>query len=251
MQGKWKWVLLISFLSTYVNFSVFNLGLSLVPGSLGSMIIGVSPAFTSLAAVLILKEKMTRKKTACLCLGMTGVVLLALSRSPWNSTGLSEILGIVLLLCSNSANAVSTSIMKKHFSKDEVMPLTLVHTSIGAVAVCLTAFALENPDYSQFYNPDAFGSIFCLAIITAGATTIWNALLCQRGVHVTDLAIWRFLIPSAGAALSWLFLPNDNPSFVMICCLVLITSSILLSVIEFPRCELICKSKGVAIGDNK
>lgn len=235
LKGKWKWVLLVSFLSTYVNFSVFNLGLSLVSGSLGSMIIGASPAFTSIAAVFVLKESMSKKNIISLCIGLSGVIVLALSRTTGIVTGVSEVLGIILLMLSNTAGAISTCFVKKYFTIDDIMPFNLVQNGIGAFAVCLTALFFEKPDFDLFLNPDALISISCLATITAVASSLWNLLLTQKGLYINDILAWKFLIPSMGAVLSWLFLPDDDPNLIMILCLLLITFSILISVVELKK----------------
>lgn len=234
LARKGRWVLLVAFLQTYISFSIFNLGLALLPGSLGSMIIGVSPAFTSILAFFVLGETLSVKKLAGLGIGITSVVILAISRSPWTKTGASEVLGILLLVCTNLAGAFGNTIVKKHFTVKEIMPLNLVQTGLGACAVCLTSLILERPDPTAFGNLKVTGSIICLAVITAGASSLWNYTISKEKVRLTDIAAWKFLIPSMGAVLSWLFLPNDAPNPVMLVCLFMIAFAIFLSVIELP-----------------
>ncbi|MDO9615807.1 MAG: hypothetical protein Q7J86_14945, partial [Bacteroidota bacterium] len=41
-------------------------------------------------------------------------------------------------------------------------------------------------------------------------------------------SIWKFLIPVAGAILSWLLLPDESPDFVSVSGMILIASSLLI-----------------------
>jgi drug/metabolite transporter (DMT)-like permease len=50
-----------------------------------------------------------------------------------------------------------------------------------------------------------------LSFLSAAAFSIWFQLLKREGVLVSDLNVWKFLIPVSGACLSWLVIPGESP----------------------------------------
>jgi drug/metabolite transporter (DMT)-like permease len=47
-------------------------------------------------------------------------------------------------------------------------------------------------------------------------------------VKVSELNLWKFLIPAVGAILSWLLVPGENPEPLTIIGMVVITSSLIM-----------------------
>ena len=60
---------------------------------------------------------------------------------------------------------------------------------------------------------------------SAAAFSIWFHLLSQ--VKVSQLNIWKFLIPLVGAALSWLLIPGEHPDLPTLAGMVLIILGII------------------------
>jgi drug/metabolite transporter (DMT)-like permease len=67
-----------------------------------------------------------------------------------------------------------------------------------------------------------------LSFMAASAFSIWYKLLQRPGVKVSELNLWKFINPVAGAALSWLFIPGENPELLTIMGIVIITISLII-----------------------
>jgi drug/metabolite transporter (DMT)-like permease len=65
-----------------------------------------------------------------------------------------------------------------------------------------------------------------LSFLSAAAISIWYTLLKRPGVKVSSLNMWKFIIPVLGAILSWLILPNENPTLIAIIGMVLVALSL-------------------------
>ena len=56
---------------------------------------------------------------------------------------------------------------------------------------------------------------------------MWYTLLSRPGIKVSDLNMWKFIIPVLGALLSWSFLPNESPDVLSILGMAIIASALL------------------------
>jgi len=64
--------------------------------------------------------------------------------------------------------------------------------------------------------------------MAATAFSIWFKLLQRPGVKVSELNLWKFIIPVVGAILSWLLVPNESPEWLTISGMVIITISLIM-----------------------
>jgi drug/metabolite transporter (DMT)-like permease len=60
------------------------------------------------------------------------------------------------------------------------------------------------------------------------AFSIWYVLLQRPGVKVSELNLWKFLNPVAGALLSWWLIKDENPEWLTIAGMIIITVSLIL-----------------------
>ncbi len=250
LKGHMRWVVVLSFFNTIFLFSAFNLGLSRVPGSLGSIIIGASPAISSVVAVIFIKdEHLTLRKIIGLCIGLIGIIVLALSRNPWSSTGRSELIGVLLLLSCNFSTAFGAVVIKKKLSKVPSLSLSTAQTLIGGVIVMLLAVLFESNEAVEISIP-VLMSIVYLAFVSAAAVTIWLTIIKQPHVKISNIALWKFLIPSLGSVLSWLFIPGESPSIIMVTGMIAIVIAILFTVSDAKDEQKIQKKGKSAIIPN-
>lgn len=65
-----------------------------------------------------------------------------------------------------------------------------------------------------------------LSFISAAAFSIWFHLLNIPEVKVSELNMWKFLIPVFGAVFSWIILPGEVPTPVLVTGMIVISVSI-------------------------
>ena len=70
-------------------------------------------------------------------------------------------------------------------------------------------------------------SLAWLSFMSAAAFSIWFTLLQRPGVKVSELNVWKFIIPVFGALLSWIILPDESADPVAITGMVFIALSLI------------------------
>lgn len=215
-RNNFRLILLIAFLQTFVQYTLFYSGLNLVPGALGAIIIGAGPLFIAMTAHFLMpNDRLTLPKLGIIFLGIAGIALVSISNVSGKETGNLIFIGILLLFLTN-INAGFTNVVIARDAK-HIPPLVLSSSSliIGGVLLFLVSIPAEG---ITFTIPPAtyYLSIIWLSFISAAAYSIWFLLLQREGVKVSALNIWKFIIPVFGAILSWLLIPNESPDLVSI-----------------------------------
>ncbi len=212
IRANFKTILLASLFQTVLLYGLFNLGMVYVSGALGAIIIGSSPlAAAILAHFFMSDDKLTVPKIISFLIGVAGIVIISLERNPHTAMGLNELFGIGLLILAAFASGLGNIVVAKHKGQINVIQLNSIQIFTGGCVLLVLGTVFEGvPDFDQ---PRVFYlSLIWLSFISAGAFTIWFALLKKPGVKVSDLNLWKFIIPVFGAAFSWLFLSGDSPT---------------------------------------
>lgn len=206
-------LLTVALFQTFLLYGLFYFGMTLVPGALAAMVIGASPLVTAvLAHFCMAGDRLTPVKVAGLLLGLSGVAALSVSRQPWGSAaGLAELTGIGVLLLANVAGALGNILVARHKAELDSVFLNSAQIFVGGLGLWLLSLGLEAP--AAAHLPwTYFAALGWLAFLSAAAFSIWFILLRRPGVRVSELNLWKFLIPVCGALLSWLLLPEEGPS---------------------------------------
>jgi drug/metabolite transporter (DMT)-like permease len=225
---NWKVMCIIMLLQIVINYSFFYLGLQIVPGALGAVIAGAQPLVTALVAAAIHEgDKLTGRKMLTILLGISGVVLISAGRQAFHFGKTIELLGVLLILSANTSLSMG-NIMVSLKSKG-INPFVLSSFSLfaGGLILYLISIPVEGIQSKSF--PREYWFILAwLSLMAATAFTIWFNLLQRPGVKVSELNLWKFIIPVAGALLSWLLVPGEKPEWVTISGMVIITGSLIL-----------------------
>lgn len=241
IRDHFKIILAVSFFQTFLLYGLFYLGMTMIPGALAAIIVGASPLTTAVVAHFFMtNDAMTFSKTASLCLGVAGVVIISVSRQPWASpAGLVEFSGILILLLSTIASAFGNIVVAR--TRKEIDPIFLTSTQIflGGFSLFLLSLPLEG--LPRFDLPlEYYGALLWLAALSALAFSLWFILLKRPGVKVSELNLWKFIIPVFGAFLSWLLLPEESPRLLPVIGMICIASAIVLfnlSALRQVRCR--------------
>ena len=224
----WKYLLLFGFIQTFLQYGIFFFGLNKVPGAVASIIVGAGPIFITILAHFTIKDdKFTVKKIISSILGFSGILFIALNNDGINNISNQFYYGIALLLISNIIGA-STNIIVKRQQHLNVSPiaLTLFANFSGGVMLLIMALLFE-PITLNFPPLEFYFAVIWLAIIPAAGFSIWYYLLGLEGVKVSELNIWKFIIPIVGSALSWIMLKDEEPRWQEIVGMLIISASII------------------------
>lgn len=231
----WRFMLVFAFLQTFLQYGLFFLGLDKVPGSTSALIIGAGPLFVAIMAHLTLQnDKMTLQKTLAIILGLSGMVFISLAKGfELTAANPSFWLGVVLLIASNLVGSY-TNIMvvkKKEYNISPVV-LTSFANFTGGIMLFLTSLIVEKPQIGPFPTEFYFALLW-LAMIPATAFSLWYGLLQKPGVKVSELNMWKFLVPVAGCVLSWMLLPGEQPDIPSVIGIIVITLA--LQLVQMPE----------------
>jgi drug/metabolite transporter (DMT)-like permease len=228
IKSFWKVVAWVTFLQMLINYSLFYIGLDLVPGALGAIIVGSQPLVTAVVASIMHKEdKLTKRKIITIIFGLSGVVLISVGRQAFKMGTALELIGVVILIIANIA--VATSNVFVSVRSKGINPLVLSSSTLflGGVILYLLSIPFEGikplPVSSEYWMILAW-----LSIMASLAFSIWFKLLQRPGVKVSELNLWKFIIPVVGAVLSWLLVPDEHPEWLTISGMVIITVSLIM-----------------------
>lgn len=228
IREHWKLVAWVTFLQTLVNYSLFYQGLNLVPGALGAVIVGSQPLVTAVVASIMHKDdKLSRKKIYTIIFGISGVILISAGRQAFKFGTAIELLGVLMILVANMATATSNVIISLKSKGINPFVLSSASLFIGGVILYLVSIPVEGTSQGSF--PLEYWFILTwLAFMAAAAFSLWFKLLQRPGVKVSELNLWKFIIPVVGAILSWLFVPDEKPEWLTISGMVIITVSLIM-----------------------
>ncbi|MFC2115323.1 DMT family transporter [Bacteroidota bacterium] len=227
IRQNWKQVLRLGFFQTFLLYTCFYIGISMVPASLTAIIIGANPLFSAILAHFLLKDdRLSFRKLGSISLGMAGVVIIAASRESFSWTEGKEFWGILILVVANIAGSIGNVVVVKY--RDGLPPILLNSAQLmtGGLALFLLSIPFEGLSFGLNEFP-YYVSLGWLSFMSATAFSIWFVLLRRPGIKVSILNVWKFLIPVFGAILSWIILPNEKPETIAVTGMLFITLSLI------------------------
>lgn len=225
----WRFMLFFGFIQTFLQYGLFFMGLNLVPGAVAAIIIGAGPVFVTILAHLTMKnDRFTPRKIISISLGMIGVIFISLNKGDVASVNPNFYYGVALLLFSNIVGSSTNIIVAKRENKVSPVLLTMVANFTGGVMLFIVSlFAEDTSNLTKGLPLEFYAALLWLAIIPAAAFSIWYYLLGIPGVKVSELNIWKFIVPIVGAVLSWILIPGESPDMVSVIGIIIISTSII------------------------
>ena len=172
-------------------------------------------------------DRMTMKKSLVILFGIMGVVLVSFGKDPESVTGNIALAGILLMLGINVLSGFTNVMVASE--KGNIPPLVISSASmiIGGCALFLFSVPVEGLHFQPKPIP-YYLSLTWLSILSAVAISVWITLLKRPGIVVSDLNLWKFLIPVFGAVLSWIILPGEKPEWISLTGMAIIASSLVI-----------------------
>ncbi len=226
MRKNWRVIIPLSFFQTSLFYGLLFHGVNRVSAAVAAIILGSEPLFTALMAHLFMRnEKLSLRKTASIALAMGGLVLISVRRDFSTEAGLRELSGILMLFSAVLLGSLSQIIIKRK-TKD---PLFLNSQQMILGGLFLLMFSQIFGEGVPESIPLPFvAALLWLCFVSASAFSIWFILLKRPGVKVSEINLFKFIIPAAGAVLSWILVPGEYPDPVTVTGTVIITLSIVM-----------------------
>ena len=227
LRKNLKMILLFAFLQTFLQYVMFYKGISLIPAAVAAIVIGSQPLFVAVVAHYLMPgDRMTMVKTLVIFSGILGVFLVSMGKDPNSLTGNIVLAGILLMVAINILSGFTNVLVASE--KQEIPPLVISSASmtIGGAGLFLFSIPFEGLNFEAKPAP-YYISLVWLSLLSALAISIWITLLKRPGIKVSDLNLWKFMIPLFGAVISWLVVPGENPQLLSIIGMLIIAVSLL------------------------
>jgi drug/metabolite transporter (DMT)-like permease len=219
----------VAVLQTSILYALFYIGVNMVPANISAVISGAGPLFVSLLAHFFLRnDKLTVIKIVSISLGMVGIILIGADRFNLMLNGSREFWGIIILVLSNISSSMGNIVIARSGEK-KISPVVLNSAQLftGGLFLFILSVFVESPS-SGPHPVQYYFSLFWLVCISAVAYTIWFGLIRRPGVKVSELNVWKFLVPVFGAVFSWIILSEEKPEIVVVAGMSVITVALLL-----------------------
>lgn len=229
VRSNLKLILLFAFLQTFLQYTMFYTGINMIPAAIAAILIGSQPLFIAMVANFLMPgEGMTLSRTLVILLGVAGVALVSFGKDPQSATGHIALAGILLMLGINILSGFSNVLVARE--KGMIPPLVISSSSMvfGGAALIIFSVPFEGIGFGV-KAPMYYISLTWLSLLSAIAISFWIILLKRPGIKVSDLNLWKFLIPLFGALFSWILLPLEKPQALTVSGMVIITLALVIS----------------------
>ncbi|MDO5570241.1 MAG: DMT family transporter [Bacteroidales bacterium] len=235
LNEHWRFMTFFAFLQTFLQYGLFFMGLNKVPAPTAAVIVGAGPLFVAVMAHFTMKnDRMTIKKSIAILLGLAGVLFISFAKGDIAGSGQDYYLGIALLILSNTIGASTNIFVAKYNENLSPVALTSFANFTGGVMLILVSLFVESSNKMPL-SAEFFFVLLWLAIIPAAGFSIWYTLLKIPGVKVSELNMWKFIIPVTGCVLSWIILPDVYPDYESIIGILAISSALILLQFSFSK----------------
>lgn len=184
-----------------------------------------SPLITASITHLFLKnDRFNIRKFISLVIGVAGIIFIVAGRQSLGA-GHADIKGVILLILSIIFSAAGNILVSEGKKKIHPVLLNSAQLILGGILLVIVSCIFEG---IPVLKPDiVFISVLLyLSFISAAAFSIWFHLLNIPEVKVSELNMWKFLIPVFGAVFSWIILPGEVPTPVLVTGMIVISVSI-------------------------
>lgn len=225
------WLMLkVALFSTTILYGAYYLGQNLLDASLASLIVSAQPFFVAVMAHFLVKnDRFTPLKVLSIMMAVVGLIVVSFPNLVnMQAMGVSAIAGILLMLVNCVSAAYGNIIVSQiDFTKVNIRVLNSAELTFGGIFLLILAAATG--DWQPFPTAGMFHIALVIKVFIAVATMVtWFALLARPEVKVSELNMWKFLMPVFGSIESWLLMKNDSPNAFTVTGLFVLTASLLI-----------------------
>ncbi|MBN2264015.1 MAG: EamA family transporter, partial [Prolixibacteraceae bacterium] len=156
-----------------------------------------------------------------------GIVIINYGRQTTGIAGAMEILGVFILIGNNLISGLYNVVVMK--SKRDISMLVLSSASlwVGGLVLYLISIPIEGLQLTFDFPLEFYLSLAWLSFLSAAAFAIWFVLLRRKGVKISHLNTWKFIIPVFGAILSWMLLAGESPDGYAVAGMIVVAAAML------------------------
>jgi drug/metabolite transporter (DMT)-like permease len=225
---NFRGVFFISLFQTALLYIFFYQGIDKTPAAIGAIVVGAGPLFIALLAHFTTgKDYLTGRKVLALLIGFSGIILLALAKDKNIENQGTVLLGILLLVTGNLAGSYGNILVSKDRFGISPVFLNAVQIFMGGVMILIVSLFFEEVSFLAKPLP-YYMALGWLSILSAVAFSLWFVVLSRPEIKVSEINVWKFIIPLLGAMLSWVIIANEGPQWNTLAGMILIAAAIVI-----------------------
>ncbi|MFR9649633.1 MAG: DMT family transporter [Rikenellaceae bacterium] len=214
IRGHWRFLLMFASVQTLIQYGIYFIGIKHTPASMAAIIVGSAPLIVAISAHITMSDdKLTLRKAGAILLGVGGIILFSVEKFATDASPQSLALGVILLVISIIIGSYTNIMVAKYDSSLSPVILTSFSNFVGGLMLLMVGLLFEELP-STPPTPKFLLSLVWLSTISAVSFTVWYTTLQKPAVKVSELNMWKFIIPIVGVLLSWALLPDENPNWV-------------------------------------
>ena len=212
-------LLLLGLLQTTIQYIFFYIGLSNTTSMKASIITGSGSFFLAIFSHWWIKDDhLTLRKTAGLLIGFLGIIIVNFNKEQFNID--FRLTGEGFIILTSLSSVLGLLIVKKTSVRIYPPVLSAYQLTFGGVILFFIARLFESPSVIDF-SPKLFFILLYLSSATATAFSLWYMLIKYN--KLTNIAVYRFLIPVCGAFLSAAVLDSESFTWLSLLSLALVS----------------------------
>lgn len=176
------------FMVSFYNLSL-NTGLSMLPASLGALVIALNPAMIAITAIIFLRERPKPRTWFGLVLALAGLVFVVFARYGTPELRAQNILGMVITLGAPLSIGLYTSVIRSSAPK------------LGAVGSTVSAITAGSLPLVFWIGPDLITTVQ-----TMSSDLFWSLLFLSMGCTVYGFVMWGYVLKRVEASTSGMFI---------------------------------------------
>jgi drug/metabolite transporter (DMT)-like permease len=173
---------------SFYNLSL-NTGLSMLPASLGALVIALNPAMIAIVAMIFLRERPRARTWYGLVIALAGLVFVVFARYGTPELRAQNLLGMVITLGAPLSIGLYTSVIRHSAPK------------LGAVGATVSAITAGSLPLVFWIGPDLFATVNGMS-----ADLFWSVMFLSIGCTVYGFVMWGYVLKRLEAATAGMFI---------------------------------------------
>lgn len=196
-------LLLMSLLGYVVYYATFNVAFLYSAASQAALIHALLPAGVAVAAVVMLKERLSTRRIVGTALSIAGVALV-ISFSKQQEHASDPLLGALLMLASVVVWGVFTALAKRLSNVDPIALTTITMSVAAVMMIPIVLWELWDTGMPSL-SANAWASIAYLGVFASGAAYVIYSF-ALRQLDASTVGVYLNLIPVLGVVAAVIFL---------------------------------------------
>jgi drug/metabolite transporter (DMT)-like permease len=203
LRSGWLALVLMGLTGITLYYLGYQIGLVYGSATQGAVIQALIPAATAAAAVLLLRERLSKQRMAGIGVALAGVILTILA-APAEASAPRPLLGALCMVGSVAAWALYT-VCAKRLAQADALLVTAISTIFGTILFCPFALAeLQAQPLPRLTPGDWLSILYLGALSSAGCYLLYNWALAH--LDASQAANFVNLLPIIGIASAVLLL---------------------------------------------